>query len=114
MGDLQVVSGIKKLNNQNYNTWSLHMESYLQGQDLWEIVGGNEVTPPEDAAALKKWKIKAGKTTFAIRTTIEDDMFEHIRHTKSPNEAWDTFKALFSRKNDTRLQLLENELFSVG
>ena len=89
------------------------MESYLQGQDLWEIVGGNEVTPPEDAAALKKWKIKAGKATFAIRTTVEDDMLEHIRHTKSPKEAWDTFKALFSRKNDTRLQLLENELLSI-
>ena len=30
MDNLQVVSGIKKLNNQNYNTWSLHMESYLE------------------------------------------------------------------------------------
>ena len=87
MGDFQVVNGIKKLNNQNYNTWSLHMESYLQGQDLWAIVGGNEVAPHEDVAALKKWKIKAGKATFTIRTTIENDMLEHIRHTNSTNEA---------------------------
>jgi len=39
MGDLQVVGGIKKLNNKNYNTWETCMESYLQGQDLWEVVG---------------------------------------------------------------------------
>ena len=55
--------------------------------DLWEIVGGNEVTPLKDAAAMKKWKIKTGKATFAIRTTVEDDMLEHIRHTNSLNEA---------------------------
>ena len=34
IGDLQVIGGIKKLNSQNYNTWSTCMKSYLQGQDL--------------------------------------------------------------------------------
>ena len=46
MVDLQVVRGIKKLNNQNYNTWATCMKSYLQGQDLWEVVGGDEATQP--------------------------------------------------------------------
>jgi hypothetical protein len=48
------------------------MESYLQGQYLWEIVDGNETTPPseEDAAALRRWKIKVGKAMFAMKTTI--------------------------------------------
>ncbi|KAB2632885.1 protein SPA1-RELATED 2 [Pyrus ussuriensis x Pyrus communis] len=82
MGDLQVVGGIKKLNNQNYNTWVTCIESYLQGQDLWEVVGGSEVTQPaaEDAnGVLRKWKIKAGKSMFALKTTIEEEMLEHIR-----------------------------------
>ena len=54
MGDLQVVGGIKKLNNKNYNTWATCIESYLQGQDLWEVVGGSEVTQPavEDASGI--------------------------------------------------------------
>ena len=48
MGDLQVVvGGIKKLNNQNCNTWFTCMSSYMQGQDLWEVVNGNEVIQPE-------------------------------------------------------------------
>ncbi|KAK4434384.1 hypothetical protein Salat_0601200 [Sesamum alatum] len=42
MGDLQVICGIKKLNNNNYNSWSTCIMSYMQGQDLWEVVNGNE------------------------------------------------------------------------
>ncbi|KAB2610257.1 S2-RNase [Pyrus ussuriensis x Pyrus communis] len=90
MGDLQVVGGIKKLNNQNYNTWATCIESYLQGQDLWEVVGGSEATQPaaEDAnGVLRKWKIKAGKSMFALKTTIEEEMLEHIRDAKTPKEA---------------------------
>ncbi|KAE8672542.1 tir-nbs resistance protein [Hibiscus syriacus] len=117
MGDLQVVGGIKKLNNKNYNTRATCMESYLQGQDLWEVVGGGEVTQPatEDAnGILRKWKIKAGKSMFALKTTIEEEMLEHIRDAKTPKEAWDTFVTLFSKRNDTKLQLLENELLSMA
>ncbi|KAE8734204.1 PLAC8 family protein [Hibiscus syriacus] len=117
MGDLQVVGGIKKLNNKNYNTWATCMESYLQGQDFWEVVSGGEVTQPatEDAnGILRKWKIKAGKAMFALKTTIEEEMLEHIRDAKTPKEAWDTFVTLFSKRNDTKLQLLENELLSMA
>ena len=117
MGDLQVIGGIKKLNNQNYNSWSTCMMSYMQGQDLWEVVNGTEVRPleAEDAnGTLRKWKIKAGKAMFVLKTTIEEEMMEHIRDAKTPKEAWDTFAKLFSKKNDTKLQLLESELLSVA
>ncbi|KAL7586905.1 hypothetical protein Lser_V15G39190 [Lactuca serriola] len=116
MGDLQVVGGIKKLNNNNYKTWETCMKSYLQGQDLWEVVGGSETTPQEEDVngTLRKWKIKAGKAMFALKTTIEEEMLEHIRDENTPKEAWDTFVMLFSKKNDTRLQLLENELLSIS
>ncbi|KAJ0048930.1 hypothetical protein Pint_16736 [Pistacia integerrima] len=64
IGDLQVV-GVKKLNNGNYDKWATCMESYLQGQDLWEVVGSNEVTQPEEDAngVLCKWKIIVGWST---------------------------------------------------
>ncbi|XP_030532193.2 uncharacterized protein LOC115742195 [Rhodamnia argentea] len=88
MGDLQVVGGIKKLNNRSYNSWSTYMMSYMRGQDLWEVVNGND-------------------------TTVEEDVLEHIRDVDTPKEAWDTFAKLFSKKNDTKLQLLESELLSV-
>ncbi|KAG6760931.1 hypothetical protein POTOM_034119 [Populus tomentosa] len=117
MGDLQVIGGIKKLNNQNYKTWSTCMMSYMQGQDLWEVVSGCEITQPEaeDASGtLRKWKIKAGKAMFALKTKIEEDVLEHIQDAKIPHEAWNTFAKLFSKKNDTKLQLLERELLSIA
>lgn len=82
------------------------MMSYMQGQDLWLVVNGSEVNQPqaEDAnGTLWKWKIKAGKTMFALKTTIEEDVLEHIRDAKTLKEAWDTFTNMFSKKNDTRL-----------
>ncbi|KAE8723075.1 PLAC8 family protein [Hibiscus syriacus] len=38
-------------------------------------------------------------------------MLEHIRDAKTPKEAWDTFVTLFSKRNDTKLQLLENDFY---
>ena len=54
--------------------------SYLQGQDLWEVVGGSETTLLEEDSngTLRKWRIKEGKAMFALKTTIEEGMLEHI------------------------------------
>nr|KAJ0205253.1 hypothetical protein LSAT_V11C500244610 [Lactuca sativa] len=41
-------------------------------------------------------------------------MLEHIRDENTPKEAWDMFVTLFSKKNETRLQLLENELLAIS
>jgi len=57
------------------------MMSYMQGQDLWEVINGSEATQStaEDANdILRKWKIKAGKAMFALKTTIKEEMLEHI------------------------------------
>nr|KAJ0224074.1 hypothetical protein LSAT_V11C200095100 [Lactuca sativa] len=90
--------------------------SHLQGQDLREVVGRSETTLLEEDinGSLRKWKIKVGKAMFALKTTIEEEMLEHIRDEKTLKEAWDTFVTLFSKKNDMRLQLLENELLSIS
>ena len=117
MADLVGTScGIRKLNSHNYGYWKTCMESYLQGQDLWEIIAGSETVPPalskEDE--LRKWRIKAGKAMFVLKTTIEEDLLEHIRDAETPKAAWETLGKLFSKKNEARLQLLENELGSIS
>ena len=89
MGDFQMVGGIKKLNNNYYNTWTTCMMSYLQGHDLWKIIGGCEPMPPEDDSnnAMHKWRIKVGKAMLALKTTIGEEMLEHIWDDKTPKEA---------------------------
>ena len=35
--------------------------------------------PAEDTnGTLRKWKIKASKAMFALKTTVEEDVLEHI------------------------------------
>jgi hypothetical protein len=47
--------GMRSLNSHNYGYWQSCIESYLMGQDLWEVVVGTEKTPPlnENTEAFK-------------------------------------------------------------
>ena len=107
--------GIEKLNNHNYDYWHLCVEAYLQGQNSWEIVGGTDTTAPtnDNAKALQKWQIKAGKAMFVLRITVQKELLEHIRDVDTLKKAWDTLATLFSKTNDTWLQFLENEPASI-
>ncbi|KAL9357404.1 hypothetical protein Peur_050657 [Populus x canadensis] len=72
MRDLQIVKGIKTFNNQNY-----------------KVVNGSEDTQlaKDMNGGLCRWKIKVGKEMFALKTTIEKNMLEHIQDTTMLKEA---------------------------
>ena len=63
------------------------MEPYLKGQDLWEIVVGGKTTSPKNVEALQKWKIKAEKAMLEIKTSIKEEMLEHIKRVDTPKIA---------------------------
>lgn len=49
--------------------------SYMQDQDLWEVVNRSETMQPEAEYTndtLRKSKIKAGKAMFTLKTTKDD------------------------------------------
>ncbi|GAA0186114.1 hypothetical protein LIER_33402 [Lithospermum erythrorhizon] len=105
---------VEKLHNNNSGSWSTCMKFYLVGQDLWDIVSGSYVTPPPvDPSAVRKWNIKAGKAMYALSVGVEDDFSHRIKDSQSPKEAWDTLATIFAKKNDEKLQRLENELLSI-
>ncbi|KAG6523740.1 hypothetical protein ZIOFF_013618 [Zingiber officinale] len=58
--------GLELLNQSNYRIWKTCMESYLVGEDLWDVVSTNGVVAPtniiENAEAFKKWKQQNAKT----------------------------------------------------
>ena len=81
----------------------------LARKGLWEIVAGGKTTPLQNVEAWQKWKIQAEKALFAIKTSIEEEMLEHIRRVDTPKVAWDTYLTLFSKKNDVRLQYIALE-----
>ncbi|XP_077215518.1 uncharacterized protein LOC143850093 [Tasmannia lanceolata] len=112
-GNSSTQYGLEKLVSTNYKYWRLCMETYLQGQDLWDLTSRNDNIPeeiPENVEARRKWKIKCGKPMFALRTSICKELIDHVREINTPKEVWDTLERLFKRKYTSRLQLLENEL----
>ena len=62
------------------------------------------VNPSQDYASRKK----------NANSTLRRRDVEALWDDKIPKEKWDTFMMLFSKKNNTRLQLLENELLSIS
>lgn len=90
------------------------MEAYLQGQDFWDLISGDESVIPQDtqqnAKSRRKWKIKCGKALYALRTSISKEYIEHVRDIKSPKQVWETLERLVTQKNAIQLQFLENEL----
>ena len=110
-----VVNSIEKLNSNNYGNWSIRMKHYLIGQDLWDIVGGESTTPPTgDAKARKEWEMKCGRAMFMLMVVVEDEQMQRIRSAKTPKEVWGILKTAFAKKNEAKLQRLENELFSIS
>ncbi|KAH0743105.1 hypothetical protein KY290_031098 [Solanum tuberosum] len=51
---------------------------------------------------------------YALTVNIEDEFLQRIKSAKTPKEAWDTLETIFTKKNDARLQRLENELLSIS
>ncbi|XP_016498615.1 uncharacterized protein LOC107817324 [Nicotiana tabacum] len=102
------------LNQSNYKVWKSCMESYLVGEDLWEVVNESNTSPladaPKNSNARKKWKQINAKTEFVLKRSISPNLFDHIIRCKSAHEIWRTFDRLFNKKDEARLQILENEL----
>ncbi|XP_076929160.1 uncharacterized protein LOC143593407 [Bidens hawaiensis] len=115
MADTSFVAGIKRLNQTNYRVWSAYVMSYLQGQDLWEVTNGTEMQVPRNntGGAIGKWRVKVGRAMFMLKTTVKEETLDHFQESETPKHAWDILERLFTKKKDTRLQLLENELLSV-
>ncbi|XP_077212790.1 uncharacterized protein LOC143847886 [Tasmannia lanceolata] len=90
------------------------MESYLVGEDLWDVVCGDANVAPEDIQenddVLKAWRMKNAKAEFLLKRSISHDFFEHIIGCKLASEIWITLDGLLNKKNMARLQMLENEL----
>jgi len=89
------------------------MESYLVGEDLWDVVNGNNTTSPTNeqgnAYAFKRWKQLNAKAEFMLKRSISHGLFDHIMQCDSAHEIWRTLDKLFNKKDKTRLQILENE-----
>jgi len=112
MADLaNTASTIKKLNGHNYNYSRPALSPIYKDKTSRRSLEVVRLHHPKKQV-MRKWKIKVGKPIFVLKTTIED-LLKYICNVDNPKMAWDAFVALFSRLNDVRLQLLENQLSNI-
>jgi len=78
-----------------------------------DIVSGDEKTTSIDPKEKKKWEIKAKKVMYILSIIVEDEFLYRIKDCKMPNEAWSILETLFTKKNEAKLQQLENEIMSI-
>ncbi|KAH0696278.1 hypothetical protein KY290_013630 [Solanum tuberosum] len=83
---ISTLNSVEKFNANNYGSWSKKMQYYFLSQELWDIIGGSDTTPPTDVEAAKIWKVKAGKAIFVLSITIEDEFLQRIKNAKTPKE----------------------------
>lgn len=78
-------SGIKKLNNGNYQVWKYKLELLLIKEDLWDIVINEK---PENVDAT--WMSKDGKARATIGLLVDDSQLVHLRKLKTARDYWET------------------------
>jgi len=82
--------GIELLIESNYKVWRTCLESYLIGEDLWEVVSGDDTAAPENNAqnvdSLEQWTQNNDKEEFVLKRSISHALFEHVLRCKSTSE----------------------------
>ena len=90
-----------RLNSNNYSTWSKNCKHLLQAIDVWSIVSGEELPPPNPGPAgnlanvqrayeekLKDYNKRYHRATNIIYNSISANSRPYIDTTEDPSEMW--------------------------
>ncbi|XP_057990611.1 uncharacterized protein LOC131172989 [Hevea brasiliensis] len=99
---------------ENYQIWSVKMQSYLEAFDLWEVVVEDRPVaplPPNPTLAQIKAhseeKTKKFKAKTLIQNSVGDSVFPRIMACQTAKKAWDRPKVEYQGSDRTRqMQIL--------
>ena len=95
------------LDGTNYRDWAVLMQSYLQLQDLWEVIDGDHrmptaLTPSASASqttayntAYATWNVADNKATGAITLRITASLRHYRAANQSARTFWGNLKTAF-------------------
>ena len=84
---------IIKLNESNYDTWSLVMKALLIRKDLWDVVDGSEPRPMGsiNSKAVRAYVKKLQLAHAEIILNIEPDQHPHVQEGDA-SEIWESLR----------------------
>lgn len=106
---------IEKLDESNYDSWNLQLQSVLVHQELWPVTCGELPAPKEgaDEKAVLLWKAKDDKAKATIILSITPMQISHIKNCKSANEAWKCLQEVHRPKGPVRKVTLFKQLLGI-
>lgn len=103
---------IPKLNGNNYNHWSIHMNALFESEDLWNIIEdgvqeptGNTKLKDRLAKELKENRRKDKKALLYMYQTVKEAIFERISFAASSKNAWDMLYKAY--RGDEKVKLVK-------
>lgn len=90
---MSITVNIDKLDESNYDIWSMSMRSVLIASDLWDVVCGS-VKEPDDAPEPTKWNTKDAKALSSIILHLKPSQMMHIKSCVTAKEAWNILEKI--------------------
>lgn len=78
---------IEKLDENNYDSWSIQMRSVLIHGGVWKIVNG-QVKNEGEAAVKEKWESDDEKALATISLGVKPTQLGYIKNCKTSHDAW--------------------------
>lgn len=113
---MSALYNISKLDDTNYDSWSLQVRSVLIHQDLWSVVSGQSVKPEPsatNAAEVAAWNTKDEKATATIILSATPIQIAHIKNCITSAETWNTLREVHRPKGPVRKVTLFKQLLQM-
>ncbi|XP_071917228.1 uncharacterized protein [Coffea arabica] len=93
---------------ENYQIWAVKMKSYLDANDLWDVIETDPVPELSEVPTIAEMRAhrdavkRRSKAMTCIHSAVSDAVFTKIMTCETAKEAWDTLKVAFQDNDRTR------------
>ena len=101
---------IEKLDETNYDSWSLQIKAVLIHQDLWSTISDDKPTAQDQIAA---WTKRDEKATSTIILSVTPMQISYIKSYSSACATWNTLRDIHRPKGPVRKVTLFKQLLNM-
>ncbi|KAL3687453.1 hypothetical protein R1sor_013762 [Riccia sorocarpa] len=90
----------KLVGSANYATWKWQMQSFLESEDLWEVVvNSDDSSDDSDDEASTKRRRRRQKAFSILKRSFHKDVMPYLLETETPNQCWKVLQTMYEVKN---------------
>lgn len=106
---------IEKLDEKNYETWSVQMRSVLIHSGFWKYVSGDEpILPVWSPEKIIEWENNDEKALASIMLSVKSTQLNYIKNIKRSKDAWNKLKEVYKPTGPMQKVSLFKKLLSLN